>query len=265
MSMVEAVGAGGAIEAVLRTTRDRGRKCLVPYITGGFPGWQEAMAAAVEAGADAIEIGIPFSDPVMDGPVIQEANDRVLHAGVTPLSIFAEARQLDLDTPRAAMTYYNIAYHAGLGRFAHQLAEAGISGAILPDLPLDEVGPWAAVADAAGIETVMLAAPTTTDERLPRIIARSRGFVYAVGLLGVTGMREHLAASAKVIAARCKALGDLPVLVGVGVSTPEQAADVCTIADGVVVGSAVVRELLDGRGAEGVGRLLRQFRAALDG
>lgn len=255
----------GPIETALRATRDRGGKCLVPYITGGFPGWQEAMAAAAEAGADAIEIGVPFSDPVIDGPLIQEANDRVLHAGATPVTIFAEARALDITTPRAVMTYYNIAYHAGLERFAHQLHEAGISGAILPDLPLDEIGPWAAVADAAGIETVMLAAPTTTEERLPRIVARSRGFVYAVGLLGVTGLRDELAASAKVIAARCKEQTDLPVLVGVGVSTPEQAAEVSTVADGVVVGTAVVRELLEGRGPEGVGRLVREFRAALDG
>jgi tryptophan synthase alpha chain len=257
--------APGPIEQALRSARDAGRKSLVPYITGGYPGWQDAMAAAVEAGADAIEIGVPFSDPVMDGPIIQEANDRVLHAGGTPVSILAEARGLDLDIPKAVMTYYNIAYHAGLERFAHQLNEAGISGAILPDLPLDEMGPWADVADAAGIETVMLAAPTTTDERLPRIITRSRGFLYAVGLLGVTGLRDELAATAKVIAGRCKEQTDLPVLVGVGVSTPEQAADVATVADGVVVGTAVVRELLEGRGADGVGRLLRDFRAALDG
>lgn len=254
----------GALESALRAARDAGRTSLVPYITGGFPQWQDAVRAAVDAGADAVEIGIPFSDPVMDGPTIQEANDTVLAAGVTPPQILDEARGLDVGVPLAVMTYYNIAHHAGLERFAKDLVAAGISAAILPDLPLNESGPWATVADAEGIETVMLAAPTTTEERLPRICARARGFVYAVGLLGVTGERAALAASATVIARRCKAVTDVPVLVGVGISTPEQAVEVAEVADGVVVGSAIVRRLLEGHGPEGVGELVASFRAALD-
>ena len=130
------------------------------------------------------------------------------------------------------MTYANIAHHMGYERFASSLAEAGVSGCILPDLPLEEVGEWSGCADAAGVETVLLAAPTAPDERLPRICARSRGFVYGVGLAGITGVREELAASATATAARLKAVTDRPVLVGVGVGTPAQAAEVCEVADG---------------------------------
>ena len=254
----------GTVEAVLRTRIDAGGKCLVPYITGGFDGYLDAIRAAAVAGADAIEIGIPFSDPVMDGPVIQEANDIVLAKGVTPQSILDDVRELDVDVPMAVMTYYNIAYRFGLERFARSLQAAGVSAAILPDMPLNESGPWTDAADGQGVETVMLAAPTSTDERLPLICERSRGFVYAVGLLGVTGLRDELAASATVIAGRCKAVTDKPVLVGVGVSTPAQAAKVSEVADGCVVGTAVVRRLIDGGGAEAVGELVGELRAALD-
>ena len=162
------------------------------------------------------------------------------------------------------MTYYNIAFRFGLERFATTLMTSGISGVILPDMPLDEAGPWREAADAAGVETILLAAPTTPEERLLRICEATKGFVYAVGLLGVTGVRDELAASATEIAARCKAVTTKPVLVGVGVGTPRQAAQVAEVADGCVVGSAVVRRLLDGAGPEGVGALVRELRLALD-
>ena len=260
-------GGWGALETALRGRRDSGGNCLVPYLTGGLgDDWLETICAVAGAGADAIEIGVPFSDPVMDGTVIQQANDRALADGATPQSILAAVRgaAADIGVPTAVMTYVNIAHHMGYERFASSLAAAGISGCILPDLPLEEVGEWAGCADAAGVETVLLAAPTAPDERLPRICARSRGFVYGVGLVGITGMRAELAASATRTAARLKAVTDRPVLVGVGVSTPAQAAEVCEVADGAVVGSAIVARMLEGAGPEGVAALVAEFRAALD-
>ena len=260
-------GGWGALETALRGRRDSGGKCLVPYVTGGLgDDWLETICAVAGSGADAIEIGIPFSDPVIDGAVIQQANDRALADGATPQSILAAVRgaAADIGVPTAVMTYVNIAHHMGYARFASSLATAGISGCILPDLPLEEVGEWAGCADAAGVETVLLAAPTAPDERLPRICARSRGFVYGVGLMGITGMRKELAASATRTAARLKAVTDRPVLVGVGVSTPAQAAEVCEVADGAVVGSAIVARMLEGAGPEGVAALVAEFRAALD-
>jgi tryptophan synthase alpha chain len=253
----------GRLEASLRAKRDEGRKLLIPYITGGLPGWQVALQAAVDAGADAIEIGIPFSDPVMDGPVIQEASQRALDAGATPVSILHEARELDVGVPLAVMTYYNTVHHAGHLRFAEQLVAAGICAAIVPDLPLEEAGPWCEAADAAGVETVLLAAPTAPDERLPRICARTRGFVYSVGLLGVTGERASLAGTATALAARLKAITDVLVLVGVGVSNAAQAREAVRVADGVVQGASVVRRLLE-HGAEAVGAYVAEVRAAID-
>jgi tryptophan synthase alpha chain len=255
----------GPFETALRHARDAGRKLLVPYLTGGLgTDWIQCVRAAAAAGADAIEIGIPFSDPVMDGPTIQLASQRALDGGANPDSILDELRRADVGIPLAVMTYANIAFHYGWSGFAQRLADSGISAAILPDVPLEESGPWCQAADAAGIETVMLAAPTGGDPRLLRITARARGFVYGVGLLGVTGVRAELAASALSIARRLKAITDTPVLVGVGISTPAQAVEVCRIADGVVVGSAVVQRVVDGDGPEGVHELVAQFRAALD-
>lgn len=258
--------APGPLESALRSGRAAGRKLLVPYITGGLgPDWVDVLRAVADAGADAVEVGIPFSDPVMDGPVIQRASEEALLAGATPGSVLAQLHGHDAGVPLAVMTYYNIAFRMGHERFAHELREAGVSAAILPDLPLEEVGPWAEAADAGGIETVLLAAPTAPDERLPRICARSRGFVYAVGLLGVTGERDELAATATAIASRLKATTDLPVLIGVGVSNAAQAVEASAVADGVVIGSALVRVILDGGGPEGAAAFVREVRTALDG
>ena len=255
----------GELETALRSARDRGRKLLVPYVTGGLgEDWTDVVQAVAAAGADAVEIGVPFSDPVMDGPTIQLASERALAAGATPQSILDGLRRLDAGIPLAVMTYYNIAFHMGHERFARSLVDAGVAGAILPDLPLEESEPWCAVADEAGVETVLLAAPTAPDERLPRICERARGFVYGVGLLGVTGERAALAESALVMAKRLKAVTDKPVLVGIGVSTPEQAVTVCHEADGVIVGSALIRRLLDGEGPEGAATFIGQLREGLD-
>jgi tryptophan synthase alpha chain len=255
----------GVLESALRAGRDAGRKLLVPYVTGGLgTDWAEIVRAVADAGADAIEIGVPFSDPVMDGPVIQEASELALRAGATPVTIFDELRTIDAGVPIAVMTYYNLAFHMGHQRFAESLAAAGVSAAILPDLPLEEVGPWATAADAAGVETVLLAAPTAPDERLPMVCARARGFVYAVGLLGVTGERDALASSSLVIARRLKAITDKPVLVGVGVSNAAQAVEICAEADGVVIGSALMRRVLEGVGPTGAGEFIAEVRTALD-
>jgi tryptophan synthase alpha chain len=253
------------LEDALRAGRDAGRKLLVPYITGGLPGWEALLDPLAEAGADAIEVGIPFSDPVMDGPVIQEASEQALAAGATPKAIVDALAGQETAVPVAIMTYYNLVFRWGHQRCADDLARAGVAAAILPDLPLEEVGPWAKAADRAGVETVLLAAPTTPDERLVAISERSRGFVYGVGLLGVTGEREALAATAVGLAQRLKAATDKPVLIGVGISTPAQAVEACAVADGVVVGSALVRRVLEGGGPAGAAELVRAFRNALNG
>lgn len=253
-------------EQWLRARRAAGRKLLVPYVMAGMTeDWVEVLGAVVAAGADAVEVGIPFSDPMIDGPVVQEASVRALAAGATPHGILSALARADVgNTPLAVMTYYNLLSRGGLRRMAHLLAEAGVAAAIVPDLPLDELAPWRREATEAGVETVLLVAPTTPDERLERIVAAARGFVYAVSVMGVTGEREALATSAKTIARRCKARTDLPVLAGVGISTPEQAVEVCEVADGVVVGSAIVRRILDGEGPEGAAKLVASFREALD-
>jgi tryptophan synthase alpha chain len=261
---VAATHEPGVLESTLRRHRAGGRKLLLPYITGGLPGWEHAVRAAADAGADALEIGIPFSDPVMDGPVIQEASQRALDAGATPVSVLQQVRELEVGIPLSIMCYYNTVHHAGHHRFAETLADSGIAAAIVPDLPLEEAGPWCEAADASGIETVMLAAPTAPDARLPRICARSRGFVYSVGLLGVTGERSSLAETATALAARLIAITDIPVLVGVGVSDAAQARQAVRVADGVVQGASVMRRMLES-GPEAVGEYVAEVRAAIDG
>ncbi len=281
----DTVPASGPLEAALRAKIARSQKCLVPYITAGIDGWLETIHAAVEAGADAVEVGLPFSDPVMDGPTIQQASDLALSRGTTVASVMSEVAASDLGAansapgaansapgeptpnpgvPLVAMTYYNIAYRMGHERFASSLRSAGFAAAILADLPADEADPWTQAANEAKLETVFLAAPTSSTKRCQMIAAKSRGFIYAVGLLGVTGEREQLSASANVISRRLKDVTDKPVLVGVGISTPENAVKAAAQSDGVVVGSALVRVLLDTGSPEAVGDMVRGFRRALD-
>ena len=251
------------LETHLRAQRSAGRKLLVPYVTGGLLNWKEAIRAAAANGADAIEVGIPCSDPVMDGPVIQEASLRALKDGATPFGIIQEISTLDIDIPIAVMLYYNTLFRAGHERFATSLVKNGVSAAIVPDLPLEEAGEWCRDADAAGVETVMLAAPTAPDSRLPLVVERARGFVYAVGLLGITGERDSLAATATALATRLKKITDTPVLIGVGVSNAAQAYEACKVADGVIQGASVVRRLMES-GPDAVGEYIAEVRAAID-
>lgn len=257
--------ACGGLETALRQRRAAGAKLLVAYVTGGYGrDWVEVVRAVAAAGADAVEIGIPFSDPVMDGPVIQQASVEALASGATPLGIIAALAQADAGVPLAVMTYYNIVLRAGHRRMASMLAEAGVSAAIVPDLPLEELDAWKHEADSAEVETVLLVAPTTPQARLKAICARSRGFVYGVGTMGVTGERASLGEAALTVAARCKSETDIPVLVGVGISNAEQALEVVAVADGVIVGSALVHRLLEGAGPEGAAAFVAEIRAALD-
>lgn len=255
----------GPLERALRDQRALGRKLLVPYVTGGLDDeWLDVVRAVVAAGADAVEVGLPFSDPVMDGPVIQEASMRSLARGTTPAGLIADLAKADVGVPIAVMSYVNPIARLGYRRAASMMAECHVAGAIIPDLPLDESEEWRDEAERAGVDAVQLVAPTTSDVRLGRICAVARGFVYAVGLLGVTGERSAVADSALLLAQRAKAVTDVPVLVGVGVSTPEQAVEIAQVADGVIVGSALVRRLLEGEGPTGAAAFVASLRAGLD-
>jgi len=263
---VNGPGGGATLEGALRARRAAGAKLLVPYVMAGMTDdWPDVVHAVVAAGADAVEIGIPFSDPVMDGPVIQEASVWSLARGTTPTGVLEELARARIGVPVAVMTYYNLVFRAGHRRMARSLAESGVSGAIIPDLPVEELGPWAEEADAAGIETVLLVAPSSGEERVAAICARSHGFVYAVARMGVTGERADLGERAAEVVGRIRRHSDVPVCVGVGVSTPDQAVEVCHVADGVIVGSALVRRLLAGAGPEGAADFVAELRAAIDG
>ncbi len=248
------------LEAALRARREGGGRSFVPYVTGGLPGVDaELLRALRDAGADAIEVGIPFSDPVMDGGVIQQASAAALAAGAHPSDILAMIAKADLNIPVAVMTYVNLVYRHGFDAFLTEAREAGVAAAIVPDLPVDEAGEWIELAGAHGLETVFLAAPGTPQERLAAIAAASRGFVYCVATYGVTGARGELAATARQVVKALRPLTDRPLLVGVGIATPDQAAAACGFADGVIVGSALMARMIEGD-SEGTVALARAFR-----
>jgi tryptophan synthase alpha chain len=255
------------LETTLRAARDAGGKLLVPYVTGGITtDWTDHLLAYQEAGADAIEVGLPFSDPMLDGVTIQQASDRALERRVTPdriLSDLAAVRDR-VRVPLVAMTYANLVVRLGYPEFCRRLADAGVSGLIVPDLPLDELGGLDDAAAAAGVDLVLLVAPSTTPERLDAICARSRGFIYAVSVMGTTGERADLAATATALAASVTARTDRPVLIGFGVSTAAHAVAAAATADGVVVASALMRRVLDGATPKEVAVDLAAIRAGLD-
>jgi tryptophan synthase alpha chain len=251
------------LEAALRARREGGGRSFVPYVTGGLPGVDaELLRALRDAGADAIEVGIPFSDPVMDGGVIQEASRLALEAGAHPLDILATIGKAGLDIPVVVMTYVNPVYRLGFDAFIADAHEAGVSGAIVPDLPVDEAGEWIERCDAGGVQPVFLAAPGTSPERMAAIASASRGFVYCMATYGVTGARGSLAATARRVVDALRPLTDLPLLVGVGITTPEQAAGACGFADGVIVGSALMARLVQD-GSERMVALAHEFRLAV--
>lgn len=252
-----------ALEEALRARRDGGGRAFVPYVTGGLPGVDAALLRGLEeAGADAIEVGIPFSDPVMDGGVIQEASRRALEAGARPADVLRLVAAAGLGIPVAVMTYLNPVLRGGVGSFLAEAAAAGVSGAIVPDLPVDEAGDFARAGREAGVGAVMLAAPGSTPERLRAIAGLAGGFVYCVATYGVTGERDALASTAQEVVSALRPLTDLPLLVGVGIGTPEHAWQACRFADGVIVGSALVRPLLSGD-RSGALELAGRFRAAI--
>jgi tryptophan synthase alpha chain len=250
------------LEAALRARRDRGGRAFVPYVTGGLPGVDAVLLRGLEeAGADAIEVGIPFSDPVMDGGVIQEASRLALDGGTRPADVLATVAEAALGIPAVVMTYYNPVLRHGEDRFLADAFEAGVRGAIVPDLPVDEAGGWIARCRDHGIDAVPLAAPGSSPERFQAVAEAAAGFVYCVATYGVTGERERLAGTAEEVVGALRPLTDVPLLVGVGIGAPEQAAKACTFADGVIVGSALVRRLLEGDPV-GALTLARAFRDA---
>ena len=241
------------------------RSALMPYLMGGFPSIEESVSAglaAADAGADLLELGVPFSDPLADGPVIHAAGVDALAAGATPFSVLQACEQIAARVPVVLMVYANIVLTAGVDVFALRAAAAGASGLIVPDLPFDEADALRAACDSEGLALVPLVAPTTTPERVAEIGAGARGFVYTVSLTGTTGERAELPPGLEDTVARVRAATDVPVAVGFGISTPDQARSVADIADGVIVGSRVVRAAGEG-GAAAVGAVVGELAAAL--
>jgi tryptophan synthase alpha chain len=252
----------GRLEDALRARRDEGGRAFVPYVTGGYPGVDAGLIRRlVGVGADAIEVGIPFSDPVMDGGVIQEASAEALRAGARLGDVLATIREAATGVPVAVMTYVNPVYRHGVSSFLDEAAAAGVAAVIVPDLPVDESDELGREAAVRGIDAVLLAAPGTRGERLAEIGRRSRGFVYCVAAYGVTGARDRVEDTAGAVVAALRSHTDLPLLVGVGIGTPAQAVEVCTFADGVVVGSALMSRIVGGD-VEGAVQLATEFRRA---
>jgi tryptophan synthase alpha chain len=236
---------------VLTRARSEGRAALVGYLPAGFPSYQgcvDAFAAMIDAGVDLLEVGLPYSDPVIDGPTIQAAADRSLHNGTRTKDVLRTVEAVAaLGAAAVVMTYWNPVLRYGVAAFGRDLRAAGGLGLITPDLIPDEAADWLAVADAEGLDRIFLVAPSSSDERIARTTAACRGWVYAASTMGVTGVRAHTSTAAPTLVARVRAAGGLPVGVGLGVSTGEQAAEVAGYADAVIVGSAFVRPLLDAR------------------
>ncbi len=261
------------VARALAATRGHSRAALVGYLPVGFPDVATsvaAMQAMVEAGVDVVEVGVPYSDPLMDGPVIQHAVDAALRGGARPRDAIAAATAVaSAGAPALLMSYWNPVDRYGVERFAADLAAAGGAGLITPDLIPDEAADWLAASDRHGLDRVFLVAPSSTDARLAATAAACRGFVYAASTMGVTGVRASVGDAARRLVERTRAVTDLPVCVGLGVSTAEQAAEVAGFADGVIVGSAFVRCLAEAtsprEGVAAVADLARSLAAGVRG
>jgi tryptophan synthase alpha chain len=261
-----------SVERAFARAREEQRAALVGYLPAGFPsvpGSVAAMRTMVEHGCDLIEVGLPYSDPVMDGPTIQTAAQQALDHGTRTRDVLHVVEQVaDTGVPVVVMTYWNPVERYGIERFAADLAAAGGSGLITPDLVPDEAQEWIAAADRHGLDKIFLVAPSSTDARLETTVQACRGFVYATAVMGVTGARASTSDLAAPLVHRTKARTDLPVGVGLGVSTGDQAAEVAGFADGVIVGSAFVRQVLDADGDQraalrGLGTLSEELAAGV--
>ncbi|MET8168933.1 tryptophan synthase subunit alpha [Streptomyces sp. NPDC005329] len=244
-------GKSGLLADTLADAKAEGRAALIAYLPAGFPtvdGGIEAIKAVIDGGADVVEVGLPHSDPVLDGPVIQTADDIALRGGVRIADVMRTVREAFEATgkPILVMTYWNPIDRYGVERFTAELAEAGGAGCILPDLPVQESALWREHAHKHGLATIFVVAPSSQDARLAQITEAGSGFVYAASLMGVTGTRASVGAQAQDLVERTRATGTgLPVCVGLGVSDAKQAAEVAGFADGVIVGSAFVKRMLD--------------------
>lgn len=254
-------GMSSAVTTAFARAKDEGRAALVGYLPAGFPSVEGSIAALrtmVDAGCDVIEVGMPYSDPVMDGPTIQAAAQQALESGVRTSDVFRVVEAVaGTGVATVVMTYWNPVERYGVDRFAASLASAGGAGLITPDLTPDEAGPWLSASSGHGLDRIFLVAPSSTEERLRYTTEHCSGFVYATAVMGVTGARTTTSDLAGPLVARTRAVTDLPVGVGLGVSNGEQAAQVAAYADGVIVGSAFVRTILDSADAADADRGLR--------
>lgn len=253
------------VAAAIDAAHAAGRGAFVAYLPAGFPDIQTSIDAAValaENGADILEIGPPYSDPVMDGPIIQEATQVALAAGFRLSDLFTVIREVTrrVEVPVLVMTYWNPVLQYGVDRFADDLLAAGGAGLITPDITPDVAGEWIAASERTGLDRVFLAAPTSTEERLELIARSSTGFVYTVSTMGITGERTELDAAARTLVARLREHGAERACVGIGISTADQIEGVIEYADGAIVGTALVRALRDG-GVEGLAETARALSA----
>ncbi|MBI5203892.1 MAG: tryptophan synthase subunit alpha [Nitrospirae bacterium] len=254
------------IEKTFKELKIRNKKAFIPYIMAGDPSVEktkELVLVLEECGADIIELGVPFTDPLADGPTIQRAAERALKGGVTLKGVLALVKDLRAKTrvPLVLMTYYNPVFKYGEERFVKDAKDAGVDGVIIPDLPPDEAGELIKTAKKAGLATIFLLAPTSTEDRIKKVAAAARGFIYYVSMTGITGAQISLDGSIGKSINNIRSITDKPVAVGFGISTPEEARAVSGISDGVIVGSAIVRKIQEA--PEGLKDFLLQLREAV--